>query len=206
MLLAFLFVSVVLRAQTDTIGATKPLQYAEMPDAADTSYHSPHKAAMYSAILPGLGQAYNKKYWKLPILYAGVGAVLYGLNFNNKYYNLYKNAYRDFIVQDPANKSYAQFAFQVGISIEEAETTRARYFGDALRNKKTYYKRNRDLCIIGLAGIYVLSLIDASVDAHFFDFDVSDDLSIKIIPEVTPPMDLHDRTKPTLGMNLSITF
>lgn len=205
-MVAFLFVSVVLRAQTDTIGAAKPIPQVVMPDAADTSYHSPHKATMYSAILPGLGQAYNQKYWKIPVLYAGIGAVLYGLNFNNKYYNLYKNAYRDFIVQDPANKSYAQFAFQVGISIEEAETTYASYFGNALKNKKTYYKRNRDLCLIGLAGIYALNLIDASVDAHFFDFDVSDDLSIKIMPEVTPPMNLHDRTKPTLGMNLSITF
>ena len=76
---------------------------------ASVKVHSPHKATMYSVILPGLGQAYNKKYWKLPILYAGVGALGYAIHFNTKYYKKYKSAYRDWIINDPYSKSYLEF-------------------------------------------------------------------------------------------------
>ncbi|MBN2166395.1 MAG: hypothetical protein JW717_08980 [Marinilabiliaceae bacterium] len=143
-------------------------------------YHSPHKATFYSAIIPGMGQAYNKQYWKIPILYAGLGGIIYGISFNTKYYNKYKNAYRDYIIKDPANKSYLEFAYKAGLT--EDDINNADWFEQALKNKKDYYKRNRDFSYIGLLAIYVLNLVDASVDAHFYNYDISDDLTLRIEP------------------------
>lgn len=169
------------------------------------SYHSPHKATFYSAVLPGLGQAYNKKYWKIPLLYAGLGGVIYGISFNTKYYNQYKNAYRDFIIRDPANKSYARFAEKVGLTNEEVETTHAVWFENALRNKKEFYKRNRDLSYIGLMAVYMLNLIDASVDAHFYNYDISDNLSLRIEPQVINTVSYGNRPD-GLGLQLQLNF
>jgi hypothetical protein len=164
--------------------------------------HSPHKATFYSAILPGLGQAYNKKYWKIPLLYAGIGALGYAIHFNSTNYTKYKNAYRDFIIRDPGNKSYEK-VIPVNLTIEQVEGPYAEWFEQALDNKRQYYKRYRDLCYIGMAAIYVLNLIDATVDAHFYNFDVSDDLSMKIRPVI---MDQHPFFGNTLGIQLSLNF
>ena len=154
--------------------------------------HSPHKATFYSAILPGLGQAYNKKYWKIPILYAGIGGVIYGLNFNTENYNKYRRAYRDYLIQDPGNTSYLDNARYRGLSKEEMiyllenNSSAASQYESLLENKRDYYKKYRDLCYVGLAVAYVLNLIDASVDAHFKTFDVSDDLSMHFEPTISP--------------------
>ena len=169
--------------------------------SADTIYskpvvlktHSPHKATFYSAILPGLGQAYNKKYWKIPILYAGIGGIIYGLNFNTTNYNKYRRAYRDFLIQDPGNTSYLNDNVRPrGTKRDEFEerlttdSSLASWYENALENKRNYYKRYRDLSYVGLALVYVLNLVDASVDAHFKTFDVSNDLSMHFEPSVTP--------------------
>lgn len=147
--------------------------------------HSPHKATFYAAILPGLGQAYNKKYWKIPFVYIGIGGVAYAIHFNNKYYNKYKAAYRDFIVRDPNNKSYLD-VIPPRIS-EEYLLDNAAFFEDAFKSKKQYYRRYRDLSYIGMVGIYVLQIVDATVDAHFYNFDISDDLSMQVQPAMMPP-------------------
>lgn len=148
--------------------------------------HSPHKASFYAAILPGLGQAYNKKYWKIPILYAGIGGVAYGIHFNTKYYNKYKAAYRDFIIRDPGNKSYVEF-IPIGLTEEQIYGEYEQWFQEALDSKKQYYRRYRDLSYIGMVGLYVLQIVDASVDAHFYNFDISDDLSMQVQPSMMPP-------------------
>ena len=149
--------------------------------------HSPHKATFYSAILPGLGQAYNKKYWKIPILYAGIGGVIYGLDFNTTNYKKYRRAYRDILIQDPSNKSYLEV---LPPSLTEDQVINggqyADWFKSALDSRKKYYKKYRDLSYVGLALVYVLNLVDASVDAHFKTFDVSDDLSLHIEPIIAP--------------------
>ena len=148
--------------------------------------HSPHKASFYAAILPGLGQIYNKKYWKLPLIYGGIAGVGYGIHFNSKYYKDYRRAYRDFIVRDPNNTSYLQFV-PPGISIDDIHGKHSAWFQNALKNKKNYYKRYRELSYIGLGLIYVAQIIDATVDAHFFNFDISDDLSLNIQPALIAP-------------------
>lgn len=148
--------------------------------------HSPHKASFYAAILPGLGQAYNKKYWKIPILYAGIGGLAYAIHFNSKYFNLYKSAYRDFIIRDPGNKSYLEF-IPPNLSEEEVTGQYEQWFESALLNKKQYYRRYRDLSYLGMVGIYIIQIVDAAVDAHFYNFDISDDLSMRVEPAMMAP-------------------
>ncbi len=164
--------------------------------------HSPHKATFYSAIFPGLGQIYNKKYWKLPIIYGAIGSLGYAIHFNSTNYVKYKNAYRDFLIQDPGNKSYIE-VIPVNLTIEDVEGQYAEWFSQALENKREYYRRYRDLSYIGMAAIYVLNMIDATVDAHFYNFDVSDDLSMKLQPAI---LDHNPVKGNTLGFQLALKF
>jgi hypothetical protein len=168
-------------------------------------FHSPHKATLYSAVLPGLGQAYNKKYWKIPIIYAGIGALGYAIHFNSTNYNKYKSAYRDFLIQDPANTSYDQIKLPPNITLEQIleDPSYRTWFQNALQNRKTYFKRYRDLSYIGMAALYVLNMIDASVDAHFYDYDISDDLSLQVQPTLSPNLFGESHV---LGVQLKLKF
>ena len=160
--------------------------------------HSPHTATMYAAILPGLGQIYNGKYWKLPILYGGAAALGYAIHFNNKYLKLYSNAYRDFLLGDPNNKSYMYFVERAHLTEEQVNGTYKSWFQSSLKRKKDYYRRYRDLSIFGMVGLYVVQIVDACVDAHFFNFDVSDDLAINWSPALS--------TQEGVGARVAFTF
>jgi len=149
--------------------------------------HSPHKASIYAAVFPGAGQIYNKKYLKVPVLYAGIGGILYAIHFNSDYYNRYRSAYRDFLIRDPGNISYTEF-IPPGLDIEDVHGQYEEWFERALQNKRRYYKRYRDLSYIGMAALYLASIIDATVDAHFYNFDVSDDLSMRVEPAAISPV------------------
>lgn len=130
------------------------------------SLHPPAKAALYSALLPGAGQLYNKKYWKLPILYAGLGTAIFFVKFNSDSTNLYGDAYT---------------------LRTNGETTADRFsaYSDAdLIDFRDFYKSQLDFSFIAVGIIYVLSIIDAIVDAHLYDFDISDDLSLSVWPEL----------------------
>lgn len=148
--------------------------------------HSPHTATMYAAILPGLGQIYNKKYWKLPLLYGGAAALGYAIHFNNKYLKKYSNAYRDFLLGDPNNKSYMYFVNKAHLTEADVQGVYKSWFQNSLKKKKDYYRRYRDMSIFGMAGLYIVQIVDACVDAHFFNFDVSDDLAINWAPAASP--------------------
>jgi hypothetical protein len=196
--------TIVSQTPTDSISVTEGTTVEEaFRQKEEEKIHSPHKATFYSAILPGLGQAYNKKYWKIPILYAGIGALGYAIHFNSTNYTKYKNAYRDFLIRDPGNKSYEK-VIPVNLTIEDVEGQYADWFEQALRNKREYYKRYRDLSYIGMVAVYVLNMIDATVDAHFYNFDVSDDLSMDIRPAVLDPGPFRDQNK--IGIQLSLNF
>lgn len=132
--------------------------------------HSPHKATIYSAILPGLGQAYNKKYWKIPVIYGLTGVLTYFAIDNNKEYVVYKDAYKWRLDDNSA-------------TVDKYEGI---YSDEDLRILKNYYRRNRDLSFIGMGVVYLLNVVDAAVDAHLFYFDVSDDLSLKVQPGIQP--------------------
>lgn len=132
-------------------------------------YSSPRKASIMSAILPGLGQIYNRKYWKVPIIYAGIGASAYYYYINNGPYNNYRRALRE------ADASANGTAVVDGRSYSTAD----------LITIKTDYRKQRDLGAIGIAVFYLLNIVDANVDAHLKTFDVSDDLSLEIRPWAT---------------------
>lgn len=135
--------------------------------------HSPRKAALFSAALPGLGQIYNRKYWKLPIVYGGFAGLGFGVGFNHRNWRTYSDAFR-IVANDPAISSY---------------TVDGRAYSQTqLRELKNYYKRNRDMFLIFTGVFYMLNIIDATVDAHLFDFDVSDNLSMRIEPIWQPDM------------------
>jgi hypothetical protein len=136
-----------------------------------TAYlHSPRKATLYSTFLPGLGQAYNHKAWKIPIIYAGFGALGYSLWFNNHYYKQYKNYY-EMRLKDPK-------ATIGGYGPE--------YTDVIFKSAQDYYRRYRDLTIIGCFALYVLNIIDATVDGYFYEYDISNDLGLKVGPALLP--------------------
>ena len=123
---------------------------------------SPKKAAVYSAIIPGYGQIYTKKYWKVPIIYAGLITSGYLIKNNQENYNIYKEAALTSIennYEDQLNLTYSE-----------------------LINLKDRYRRNREISYFYFVGTYILNIIDASVNAHLFNFDVSDDISLNINP------------------------
>ncbi|MDO8951102.1 MAG: DUF5683 domain-containing protein, partial [Draconibacterium sp.] len=156
-------------------------QISEVPVDAE-KIHSPKKATIYSAILPGLGQAYNKKYWKIPIIYAGFGTIGYFIGWNNGFYSTYKIAYSDLTDGNPDTDSYLDLEATKYYDLDNS--TDFNNFKSGLSKQSEYYRRNRVLLIISMVGFYGLNLIDASVDAHLFDFDISEDLTLNWQPAV----------------------
>lgn len=155
-----------------------PVNYCaaqETSAATDTSQvkkHNPKLATRYSMVVPGLGQIYNQKYWKVPLIYGLGGAMIYFINYNQTKYVKFKDA----INLEPKQEYY----------IIDGRT----YKYDDLTYGRDYYRRYRDLSVFGLAGVYFLNIVDAMVDAYFINFDVSDDLSMKIRPSVVNNFDL----------------
>lgn len=137
----------------------------EKDSLTELSRKRANKAATLSAILPGAGQVYNHKYWKVPILAAGAGTLVYFIRFNNGYYQDFKDAYIARADDDPdTSDDYPELTL------------------DDLRVRKDYYRRNRDLCYLLCGGLYILNIVDAYVDAQMKGFDVSDDITMKISP------------------------
>ncbi len=159
--------------------------------------HSPRKATIYSAILPGLGQIYNRKYWKVPLIYGGFVTLGYFINFNNERYTTYRQAYSDIIDKDPNTNSYLDLKVNP-INFQPDKITQ---LTEQLRLAKDGSRRDRDLVVIGTAVFYALNIIDASVDAHFFNFDISDDLTIDWAPGSIICSD-----NKLLGVHCRITF
>jgi hypothetical protein len=140
-------------------------------DTVTKKEHSPHRATIYSMILPGLGQAYNRKYWKIPIVYAGFGTLYYFIQFNNKEYQLFKDAY----------SNASQNTDGLKPPVNEYEVL---YDVRFLKSARDYYRRNRDLSYI-LTGVwYIMNVIDASVDAHLFTWEVDENLTLRIEPDI----------------------
>ena len=142
--------------------------------------HSPRKASIYSALLPGLGQAYNKKYWKIPIIYGGFAAFGYFIGWNNRNFKTARQAYSDLTDTIPSTDSYMKLKQIIYYDLSKPSDVASLKQG--LTSSQDYYRRNRDLLIIVTAAFYGLNIIDASVDAHFFNFDISDDLSLNWEP------------------------
>lgn len=158
------------------------VKMAKTSDSLFVEEHSPRKASVYSAILPGMGQAYNKKYWKIPIIYAGFGALGYFIGWNNKNFNVAKKAYSDLTDTIPGTDSYLKLKQIIYYDLNKPSDVATLKQG--LTSSQDYFRRNRDLLIIVTAAFYGLNIIDASVDAHFFNFDISDDLTFHWEPVI----------------------
>jgi len=177
----------------DTITTIAQGTTAENIKVDTTGYyqtHSPVKATIYSMVLPGLGQIYNKKYWKLPIVYAGFGVFFYFASTYNKEYKKYREAY------------YYKLQYPDGPPLEGNEYEQL-YDEEFLLDAKNFYRRNRDFNYI-LSGLwYVLVIVDATVDAHLYTWEVDDDLSLKLEPQFYPGFNNY---KTGGGLKLSLRF
>ena len=156
-----------------------------------------NRATTLATICPGAGQIYNKSYWRVPIVIGGFATTIYCIDWNNRGYQRFKKAYRlryD-AEQNPSlypNGSPDEFG--------------GRYASSFLKNLRNSYRRNRDLCIILTAGIYLLQIMDAHVDAHLRDYDISDDLSVDINPTIDYAYHPGAGNIATMGMNFSFKF
>lgn len=130
----------------------------------------PAKAVWYAALFPGGGQIYNRKYWKLPVIYGGYLGLIYGYRWNQKYYRTYANAYRDLMLNSP-NASYMDF-LPPNYNVE----ARRSYLEKTFRRKRNSYRNYRDYCVVGMIGVYLVAMVDAYVDASLYHFDVSTNL------------------------------
>lgn len=179
-IILFLFlgnISVFAQAKSEPILASKDtLKSQEINPLA------PAKAAFYSAILPGLGQAYNKKYWKIPIVYGAIGTSLYYYSWNNKKYHEFRDAYKNRLAGNTDDKY--------------------QYLDDSrLITAQRFYQRNRDISILLTTAFYVLNIIDANVDAHLLQFNVNDNLTLN------PNLELNQNNyKTNVGLALNYTF
>lgn len=179
--LAFIFLTSVMHGQSVS---TVEKKHKQTDDKAST--HSPRLAMIFSACVPGLGQAYNKKYWKIPIVYATIGTTVYFFDHTNKIYKEYKQAY--------INKTD---------SLPETIDLYPTIQPDALLTSQNEFRRYRDLNILLTALFYTLNIVDAYVDAQLMTFDVSDDLSLDIHPALNLSA---QRKKPSIGLMLSFKF
>lgn len=175
----------VLLLQSSISSFSQPLN-SNSDTTKKTFVHSPGMAMVFSAVIPGLGQAYNKKYWKIPIVYAAMGTTIYFINYNNKLYKEYRQAYI--------------------YRTDDDSTTFDKYPDVSDENLKVYqddYRRFRDLNVILTALFYTLNIVDAYVDAQLVSFDVSDNLSLR----VSPVLNFYSSNqKPGAGLTFSLTF
>lgn len=133
-------------------------------------------------VLPGGGQIYNKKYWKLPLVYGGFMGCAYALTWNNMMYKDYSKAYLDMMDSDPGTRSYISFLPVRYQTMSDAEIKSQ--FQDTFRNRKNYYRKYRDMSLFCFIGVYLLSVVDAYVDAELSNFDISKDLSVQLEPSI----------------------
>ncbi len=139
----------------------------------------PQRALWLGLVFPGGGQIYNRKFWKLPIFYGGLVGCAYAYSWNNQMYRDYAQAYLDLMDDDPNTKSYEQM-----LPLKYSITGQESRFQETFRRKKDYYRKYRDLSLFCMIGVYLLSVVDAYVDAHLSVFDISEDLSLHIEPAV----------------------
>ena len=192
----------LLQEDTTSVVVAKP-EKKRVPRDWSTWKPNPQRALWLALVLPGAGQIYNRKYWKLPIVYGGFIGCLYAMNWNNTMYKDYSQAYIDLVDKDPNTRSYNLF-LHLGTQIDDSNK---KYYEDIFRKRKDRFRRWRDLSFFVLLGVYALSVIDAYVDAELSNFDISKDLSLKVEPTIlnnrssSNPLDSS-----SLGLQCSLNF
>jgi hypothetical protein len=182
-ILVFITVSENIFAQSIAVDS---LNNSDTVKVKITKVHSPTKATIMSLVFPGLGQAYNRKYWKMPIIYAGMGISIYFATTNSKSFKKFKTAYTDRVDNDPLT---------VDEYVDELS-------GEGLKANMDYHQRNKDLSYIVAGLFYVLNIVDAAVDAHLFNFPKNDNLSFNFQPSI----ELSDNNQVASGFKLVINL
>ena len=165
------------------------------------------KATTLSMICPGAGQIYNGSYWKAPIVIGGFASMVYVIDWNNRGYQRFRTAYNLRVDYDNALKEYNAATDKTGLTKPSpTDEFRGRYTADYLKNLKNSYRRNRDLSIIITAGVYLFNVIDAHVDAHLKDYDISDNLSMDVQPHIGNVYTAQSGSVNTYGLGININF
>lgn len=157
------------------------------------------RATWLAVVFPGGGQIYNRKYWKLPIIYGGFVGCAYALSWNSKTFKDYSQAYMDIMDKDPSTNSYYDL-LPLNTVVDEKTDTR---WAPILKKRKDNFRRFRDISIFAFIGVYLISIIDAYVDAELSNFDIGPDLTMRIEPTV-----INDKKFPgnSFGFQWSIRF
>jgi len=193
--------------ETDTVRIDS-LVNGKMQMAHEKFKPNSTKAVLLSAIFPGLGQIYNRKYWKLPLVYGSFIGCIYAITWNGNQYNGYEKAYIDFLNYmngKPNDNTWDAYRYGSYLRQDPADWSPSMNtnFSSALKNAKDYYRRYRDMSYIIAVGIYAIWIIDAYVDAQLFDFDISPDLSMHVAPALFDRTAVNTRS---VGMQLSFAF
>lgn len=164
---------------------------------------NPKRALWMALVIPGGGQIYNRKYWKLPIFYGGFVGCIYAITWNNQMYHDYAQAYMDIMDDNPDTKSYEQF---LHFNTHITESNRSRY-QELFRKRKNRYRRWRDLASFVTMAVYALSVIDAYVDASLSDFDITPDLSLHVAPRVlNDGSSINPLQSSAIGLGVGLKF
>ncbi|MFO7883062.1 MAG: DUF5683 domain-containing protein [Kosmotogaceae bacterium] len=169
----------------------------------------PTKATLMAAAFPGLGQVYNKKYWKIPLVYAGFGALGYSIIRNSQYFDGYIKAYQDLTDDVSETNSYEKYTITAydseeidpALGADNYDPVSNSWVKDWLLNRISFYRKYRDLSYIGVAVWYIVSILDANVDALLYDYDISPDLNVRLEP--TP---INTGYSKAFGIGLVVTF
>lgn len=206
-LIAFVVVGNVSAAtlQNDTIyqvSYADTVKVVETENVSTTQFKpDADKSVWLAAVVPGLGQIYNRQYWKVPIIYAGALGLAYGITWNDKLYVDYRKGYVDLMDSDP-NTNYFQYLLPEGVVLDSSNSS---YYTKVIKTKLDNYRRNRDLCIIATAVFYLLTIVDAYVDAQMFDYDISSDLSLEVLPTVIPASSSYEQDS-SVGLSCKLKF
>jgi len=165
---------------------------------------------MLAVAFPGLGQIYNRKYWKVPFVYAGFGGLVYAVTFNATTYNTYMKAYQDFTDLLPETQSYLSLlryadpaTYDPVLHPNTYTPSQAEWYKERMLKGIDYYKKYRDLSYIGFGLWYLITILDANVDASLLNYDISDDLNLQVEPVQMP---LSASGPAGVGVNLSLRF
>ena len=161
----------------------------------------PQRALWLSALCPGLGQLYNRRYWKLPIVVGSFVGLTYGASWNNRMYKDYSRGYRDVMDDDPDTRSYMDF-FPPTVKESDLDVS---WLQRTMKNKRDYYRRYREICVIAMVGVYLINIVDAYVDASLAHFDISPDLTLDVAPAAIDTGITGERL-PSLGLQCAFSF
>ena len=193
--------SIYMVTSADSLLVVSEEEPVETYKSTSTFKPDAQKSVWLAAVVPGLGQIYNRQYWKVPIIYAGTLGLVYGITWNDRMYVDYRKGYVDLMDNNP-DTNYFNYLLPEGVVLDSSNKD---YYTRTIKTKLDTYRRNRDLCIITTAVLYLLSIIDAYVDAQLFDYDISPDLSLQVTPTIIAPSSSYEQDS-SVGLSCKLKF